>query len=264
MLSKQIPDMATKLRAITVCVDYADILALTLPYNKHQFSELLVVTSPGDTGTKALCEAYGVPCFVTNLFTRDGAKFNKWLALETALDFYGREGWMCLLDSDVLWPKYAWGQLLHVRPGFLYTPRRRMCLTLPKTFEEIPAEKEWKNYPLHRNDNEFAGYSQIFHASDPALGSPPWHEVDWSHAGGADSFFQMKWKPHLKIRPNFEVLHLGEAGMNWMGRATPYTDGTQPPKSKELKEDMLKLWRARLGRHGANRFDPEKIKKGET
>lgn len=248
----------TPLRAITVCVDYSDILAITLPYNKHQFSQLLVVTSPGDSETKALCELHQIPCFVTDLFYRDGAKFNKWLALETALDFYGREGWMCLLDSDVLWPMGAWLQLLSIKPGFLYTPRRRMCLEIPKT---IPSEMNWKDYPLHRNDNEFAGYSQIFHASDPALGNPPWHETDWTHAGGADSFFQMKWKPNLKIRPRFEVLHLGEAGVNWMGRTAPYTDGTLPKDAVRKRNELNAMLNARRMKEPSKRFEGEKIKK---
>lgn len=262
----------TPITAFCVCVDYLDILKLTLPYNAHQFEKINFITSPNDAERlqKYLWDDFhpqpGVRCaslgiFVTDLFYRDGAKFNKWAALEWGLDQVGREGWICLLDADVVWPKAAWSQLLNLKEGNLYTPRRRMCVDIPKDEASIPNEREWKNYPLHRNDAEFAGYSQIFHASDPVLGPPPWHETDWIHAGGADSFFQFKWKPDKKIRPGFEVLHLGEAGVNWMGRASPYADGSQPYKSKELKEDMLKMWRARLGKHGPKKFDPEKIKK---
>jgi hypothetical protein len=65
----------------------------------------------------------------------------------------------------------------------------------------IPPENEWTKYPIHRNTKEWAGYSQIFHADDPVLGQPPWYDISWSHAGGADSAFQHKWTEDKKIRP---------------------------------------------------------------
>lgn len=255
--------MTTPIRAVCVCVDYADILSITLPYNQHQFQQLLIITSPGDTETKMLCEKEKVPCFVTDLFYRDGAMFNKWLALEEGLNHFGREGWICLLDADVLWPKNAWKSLTGIRPGFLYTPRRRMYPILPKNEDCIPSEAIWNNYPVHRNENEFAGYSQIFHASDPVLGDPPWHEVDWMTAGSADSFFQLKWPDHMKIRPAFEVLHLGPAGTNWAGRVSPYADGTIPEHAKERAEYLARMFRQRQGKSGMRRFDHERIKRDE-
>jgi hypothetical protein len=124
---------------------------------------------------------------------------------------------------------------------------------------QIPDENEWRNYPIHRNTAEWAGYSQIFHANDPVLGSPPWHEVDWVHAGGADSMFQRKWPRDRKIRPPFEVLHLGLAGENWMGRATPYADGTKPENAEELRTKMQGVWVGRR-KAGPGRFEQEKIK----
>ncbi len=247
------------LRMITVCVEYADLLSLTLPYNKHHFKDILVVTSWKDKQTQQLCLELGVRVFETDLFYRDGARFNKWLALETALDFYGREGWIYLMDADVLWPQDLKGALDKITPGFLYTPRRRMFPTIPRNALEIPNEHIWNHYPLHRNDGEFAGYSQIFHASDPALGSAPWHELDWKHAGACDSWFQQKWKPQNKIRPNFEVLHLGEAGVNWMGRSTPFADGTLPEGANERRREQMEMFRRRRVAPSNRRFDGEKI-----
>lgn len=260
----------TPIKAVCVCVDYSDILALTLPYNIHQFSEVFIVTSPVDRpNVEKVVESLSavhhyrasVSVLDTDLFYHDGAKFNKWAALEWGLDQCGRDGWICLLDADVLWPKGAWAQLLSIRPGFLYTPRRRMMPSLPKTAAEIPSEDKWTSYPLHPNDAEFAGYSQIFHSSDTRLGNPPWHETDWLHAGGADSFFQMKWPPQLKVRPRFEVLHLGPAGVNWMGRASALTDGSVPAGAMEKHREMQRMFMQRRGRSGPGRFDPEKIKK---
>lgn len=201
------------MRAITVCVDYADVLALTLPYNRHHFKAVHVVTSPADKSTQYLASYLGVGCLVTDAFYRDRAHFAKWAALEEGLDAMGREGELCILDADVLLPKAA---RLAGERGTLSTPLRRMCPTFT-----VPPESEWRTYPLHRNVGEWAGYCQVFHAADPALGPPPWHDVTWTHCGGADSFFQAKWPRERRVRPPFECLHLGPCGTHWFGRANP-------------------------------------------
>lgn len=250
------------LRGVCVCVDYSDIFSMTYPYNSHHFSDFLIITSPHDLKTIHFCDMMSVKVFQTDLFYRDGARFNKWLALEEGLNHFGREGWMCLLDADVLWPRNASRALDRLQHGYLYTPRRRMYPTLPKNEDCIPHESLWANYPTHRNENEFAGYTQIFNASDPVLGNPPWHETDWIHAGGADSFFQLKWPDHLKIRPAFEVLHLGEAGVNWLGRTTAYADGTMPIGAAQKRRELhTMLSQRRTARRASEKFNHEKIKK---
>lgn len=245
------------MRAILVCVDYADLLAVTLPYNRPHFDEVMVVTACGDTATSELCTKLGgVQVYATDAFYRDGADFNKWLALEEALDVYGRHGWLCVMDADVLWPKsLPSGFRESLQVGKLYTPLRRMFTDLS---QPIPQEPYWRRYPIHRNVAEWAGYSQIFHATDPALGSAPWHETNWRHAGGADSFFQMKWKPADKVRPGFEVLHLGEAGVNWCGRASTYLDGSQPSGADQKRQQVRTYIAGR--RTGGGRFDREKLR----
>lgn len=268
------------MRAILVSVDYTDILSITLPYNRHHFDEVLVVTSPEDAPNIAgLCANNQANLFCTDAFYRDGATFNKWLALEAGLDSMGRSGWICLMDADVLWPKTARftpggqdsldvsglgmreGCSIRLRPGHLCTPRRRMLLDLNTTYTICkvfpPEERVWSNFPLHPQSREFAGYTQIFHASDPHLGPPPWHQTDWRHAGGADSFFQAKWPISHKIRPPFEVLHLGPAGTNWCGRVSPYLDGSIPPSAAD-RADQLRKFRA--GRKpGPDKFAGERL-----
>lgn len=303
------------MRAIMVSVDYNDILAITLPWNRHHFDEVYVVTSTADyDNVKAIADPNNAMVIATDLFYADGAVFNKFRSLEYGLDVMGRHGWLCIMDADILWPKkvpikpavemesYATKPEFskYLRCGYLYTPLRRMVPwpmpTVPseqckKCFgsgnvysphnqdlnpnnngrvwgskipcdchtPSIPSENEWQHYPIHRNTKEWAGYSQIFHAEDPALGKPPWYDISWSHAGGADSAFQHKWTQDRKIRPNFEVLHLGPAGVNWYGRATPYADGTIHPDADTRSVDMDNLWRSRRVRPSATRFLPEKI-----
>lgn len=255
------------LRAIMVSVDYEDLLAVTLPYNRHHFSEVLVVTDTAHERTvRDICLEHHADVYATDRFYALGAEFNKWAALEEALDVFGRRGWICNMDADVLWPKVA---PLEPRIGELWAPLRHMA---PWPVSEHPGpiglmppqESNWYIYPIHRNVGEWAGYSQIFHAEDPALGPAPWHEVDWRHAGGADSFFQRKWPMTLKRRPSWNVLHLGEAGKNWYGRATTRADGSEPDGAGEKLGRIDEIWRGRRairaeGREEAAQFAPEKL-----
>lgn len=65
------------LEAVTVCVGYADILRITMPYNKSLIDSWIIVTSPEDKETFDLCKYYNVPVVVTDKFYEDGAEFNK-------------------------------------------------------------------------------------------------------------------------------------------------------------------------------------------
>lgn len=255
------------MRAILVSVDFADILALTLPYNRHHFDDVCVVTTSGDVATIRVAAANDAWCYCTDAFYKDGADFNKWLALEEGLDYFGRIGWTCIMDADILWPKnatdlmrapLAWSSLpAALQCGNLHTPLRRMW---HRPSDTIPSESDWKKFPLHRQQHEFAGYTQIFHADDPVLsGLGHWHETDWRHCGGADSFFQAKWPQERKVRPPFEVLHLGESGINWCGRATPYLDGTLPAEQVQRITRVRGYVQDRQGKSGTARFRHEKV-----
>jgi hypothetical protein len=247
------------LHAIMVSVDYTDLLSLTLPYNRSHFRHVTIVTSHKDyPNIVPIADAYDAQVLATDLFWHAGASFNKFLALEWGLSRIGRKGWICIMDADVLWPKHASDDLARIlRPGFLYSPLRRMFPTIPTSPSEIPSEVEWGNYPVHPNVREHAGYTQIFHADDPVLGSPPWHQCDWKHAGGADSFFQAKWPNDRKIRPTWYVLHLGPCGENWMGRVTPI-NGTTPPNTEERRGRVSRIWTERRGKEGMDRFRSER------
>lgn len=237
------------MRAILVSVDYSDLLSITLPHNRHHFEEVMVVTDRSDLAAVKIAQDNDCRVYRTNAFYEDGAFFNKWVALEQALDAYGRHGLMCIMDADVLWPESIdWPEL---KPTKLYGSLRHMLYEWPS---DIPAERDWNKFPIHRNINEWAGYTQIFHADDPHLGNPPWHEIDWLHAGGADSFFQAKWPRPDRIRL-FTVLHLGRAGKNWLGRTTPYADGSSHPEAVTRQQQLRQMLHERNGS-----FDCEKIK----
>lgn len=203
------------MRAIMTCVgkSWSDILAVTLPYNRHHFESILVVTSVEDAVTKDVVKSIGnASIFATDLFrTREG-KFDKWPALEAGLDFMGREGWLCVMDCDVLWPKSSFQ---FFNKGNIYSPFRKMFKEFGEPSNILLHEDHWKNYPLHllhyRWPSHMSGYTQIFHADDPVLKDRPWFPST-GHAGGSDTEFMLRWSKEKRIRILQEVLHLGKAG----------------------------------------------------
>lgn len=246
------------MNAVIVCVDFHDLLALTLSYNREHFDRVVVVTSPWDRFTRRVALDNDAVPFITDVFYQGGAHFNKGTALEHALDFLGRKGWLCILDADIVLPKgipigasagtpnfptlSIWVDEIAVLSN-LYTPRRRMLEDL-SSLQGIPSEDQWTNYPLEPAWN-FAGYTQIFHGSDPVLATRPWFGAFTSAAGG-DTLFQDRWEYRKKVRPNWEVLHLGPGGVNWAGRVTPYLDGTLPEKALARKANLEGMLTRRL------------------
>lgn len=273
------------MNAILVSVDMADLLSITLPYNRHHFDRVLVVTTKGSQDAVE-ADKHSAEVYATDAFYRHGASFNKWLALEEAFDACNyRKSWLCVMDVDVLWPKQLRFQPLQqqdsgdkglaifnrqedsegflLRAGKLCTPRRRMLEDIGSLVEGnhvcLPPEDVWGKFPLHPQQQEWAGYSQVFHADDPHLGPAPWHQTDWRHAGGADSFFQAKWPTECKVRPPFECLHLGPAGANWLGRTMDYLDGSKPRGADLRRMQLREMLAARRGKQGMDRFNHERL-----
>jgi hypothetical protein len=218
------------MRAVIVSVDYADILAVTLPYNRHHFDDVVVVTSTTDEQTAAVVLAADCHIVRTDVFYESGAKFNKFAAIEQALDDIGRTGWLCLMDADILFPKVL--PKIDWEVGNIYSPRRRMQ---PDITTPIPPESEWGAFQFGEPSSRhlFAGYTQIFHADDPVLQKRPWHRLNYDNASDGDTEFSKRWKGDKKIRPPFDVLHLGPDTTNWCGRASSYVDGTAHPDAQQ-------------------------------
>ena len=258
--------MRNSINAVTVSVDFGDILALTLPYNRCHFNRFLVVTVPYDEQTIKVAEENDCEVFTTGDFYNGGAEFAKYAGLEAAIaSWTGRNGWMCFLDADTVWPREGdWRERIAYMPlqkGFLHGPFRHVKESLEGG---IPPEAQWSEYPRHPVHSEFPGYTQIFHSEDEVLGPLPWHEVDWRHAGGGDSFFQMKWPDDRRIRLAMPTLSLGPHGVNWCGRSSPYVDGSVHPEAAARKNRVKAYIRGRPSgprvtteqRHAAEKLPP--------
>lgn len=216
--------MTPNIRSIVVCVNFDDYLAITLPLNLRVLNSVCVVTAVKDRRTQELTRKLGCNLHITDAFYRNGAKFNKGLAIEEAFSVIGGEGWICVWDVDIVMPKSI--EIPDLDETCLYVPRRR---DLPSPNHDLN-ETNWQQLPCPTQEDGFDGYFQLFHAPPPF--PRPWYGVDSPHAGRCDSDFSHKYPTSKKKRPPWDVLHLGESGpcvgvgKNWEGRVTPRIDGS--------------------------------------
>ena len=232
------------MKGIVCCVNYADLLKITLPRNAKHFKEVLVVTHPDDR--KTLDVVGTVPnarAFTTEAFYEHGAVFNKGLAMEQGFDVLGRAGWILIHDADVILPDDLKTDI-GLRDGYLYGMRRRILHDPARWNPNV----DWNNCPISA-DRVIAGYFQLFNGSHVDLEKKPWYDVTFAHAGGCDGYFQSRWKYDRKVWLPTYCLHLGERDQNWWGRTTFGLDGTPPPVSSASMNRYLagKGWHGRRG-----------------
>ena len=224
------------MKAVTVCVEFDDLLRVTLPRYLGLFESVLVVTSEDDKKTVEYVTWLGhqhpnVDFWRTHTFETGGAQFNKGLALEGAMDQIGREGWICVFDADMMLPeKVVFPEL---RQCLLYGTRRYELEKKEKWPAYVTSES-WKGLPYLTTSHDWpvfsgrvnlGGHFLLFHASDPQLRQRPWFSTNWIHAGGHDSDFVARWPAVGQVLLPFDLLHLGKHEHNWMGRREDRLDG---------------------------------------
>lgn len=96
-----------KLEAVTVCVDYADLLAATLPHNRPYVDRLVVVTKPHDLETQDVCAKYDTECITTHAFGPNGG-FCKGAGINRALAERGRRIAASVIASNADGERHAW------------------------------------------------------------------------------------------------------------------------------------------------------------
>ena len=210
-----------KIHALTVCVNFADRLAIGLDRWLPGLDSLTVVTDEADRDTADLLAGRAcrggepVAIYRTNAFYRDGAAFNKGAAMEEARRWVPWHDWVLFFDPDIV-PPANWRQIVEeTRPhaGNLYAAPRVQCDDLAKL--------EDPDLPRVRVDGIGVGFFQLFHTMDPALrgeAGAPLLPVDWTHAGGYDTDFMHRWHPAARrYVPGLRVVHVG-ARNNWFGR----------------------------------------------
>jgi hypothetical protein len=227
-----------KLEAITVCVNYADFLAETLPINMQFFDRFVVVTTPEDKATQALCQKYSVPCVVTDCPTEQGQAFNKGKAINLGLGHLNADAWMLHLDADIVLPHNFRTLLQHARlekdciygadrlniygwqawqdykkTGHISHAYRYLVMPPPFELGARLLHQEFGYTPI--------GYFQLWNGSRHY----PTHQGNAEHT---DVLFALQW-PRTKrvLLPEVFCVHLDsnneptKMGQNWNGRQSP-------------------------------------------
>src|ERR1044072_1156447 len=124
-----------KLEAVCVCVNFSDVLAFSLPLNKHHFDRMIVVSDHVDEETKNLCSHHHVELVATDDFYHSDAAFNKARGINRGLQRLAPTDWVLHMDSDIILPARTRELLekIDLDPAAIYGCDRMMC----PSFEEF-------------------------------------------------------------------------------------------------------------------------------
>jgi hypothetical protein len=222
------------LHIVTVCVNYDDFLAATLP-NMLAFADYVtVVTSMDDEATQMLVRKLGTGMFRTDAWYNDGAPFNKGAGLNRALEFINPNDWLLLLDADIMLPKMKL-DTSKLDKRKLYGARRygfeskaqwdnidrrdpnNWNVLPPMALPKVIRGKLWGVYKT-ANPIGAQGYFQLWHWP-----SHPHRLKEHRTAAKYDIRLAMKWPDNMRELlpvPNFGVAHLGQRKVNWEGRTS--------------------------------------------
>lgn len=232
-----------KFECVIICVNFADILAHTLPLNKHHFDRMVVVTDRKDEATRRLCDHHYVECLFTDEFYRDDQAFNKGRGINVGLAALDAQEWVVHMDADIVLPSRArmfWENICGLDPTCLYGADRLMC----EDFES------WNNYqgdPTIQHAEEIFvipdafrlgvrvarlngdGYLPIgyFQMWNPKVSGITKYPDQHGTAGRADMLHAMKWdRKNRVLIPEIFCIHLDSPkppGMvNWRGRVSDH------------------------------------------
>lgn len=218
--------------AVTVCINFADFLAETLPRNRGQFQRWVVVTSEEDNKTKQVCLNNNAEIVVTERHKENGADFNKGKAINDGLRYCRRRGWLCHVDADIVLPD-EFGQRLprlvtsaagHCHAVHcIYGIHRLMC----------ESYRLWQQYLWEENLGLFSqecerrsgvhlpvGFFQLWSGL-----LNRWYPEHIPTATTSDLEFSKQWHPHQRRHLDERCIHLSsvphERWLNWRGRTSP-------------------------------------------
>lgn len=246
------------LEAVTVCVNYADILKVTIPFNKPLFDNWVIVTSPEDKETQDVCKYYNISCVVTDKFYEDNATFNKAKGINEGLKRLVKVDWVVHIDADVILPA-NFRQICkedQLQKDAIYGIDRL----------NLVGEKDLLKFILH-NDNQIKqwtylntktafdhafrlhnlnsgynviGFFQLFHSSFFNK-QDDWYPTNHTNAARTDVGFQQQWPLNKRLfYPGIISYHIetepSEKGLNWNGRQSKRLDNKTTPYIPDYPE----------------------------
>lgn len=203
-----------RLHAVTVSVNYSDILKHTI--NKNLLTSHTIITCPNDTATLKLCEANKVKVLTSELYKSDGADFNKSKMINIGLRYVYNEypnDWYLILDSDII---FTLDRKIALYPNRLYGARRRIYESRHdyenNIFSVDTHLKPYEHYSL-------MGYFQLYKRSNI------FYDESYTNAFYCDTKFALDHfgQNNQEDLPPIHAVcdHLGPINSNWNGRKTP-------------------------------------------
>jgi hypothetical protein len=228
-----------KLECLTVSVNFSDILAHTLPLNKNLFDRTIVVTDPGDTATKRVCEHNYVECIATDEFYFSDAAFNKARGINVGLAKLDASDWLIHMDSDIVLPARTRDfleRIVSLDPVCIYGVDRLMCPDYAAWSRHVAAPVLQHTAEIFVIPDAFPmgtrvakldgeGYVPIgfFQLWNPRGSGILDYPAEHGTAGRTDMLHALRW-PRAKrvLIPELFAIHLGspipKGKTNWRGR----------------------------------------------
>jgi hypothetical protein len=198
--------------AITVSVNYADILTHMLHNNAQFFRIWFIVVDPADAKTVELIEKSGLKNVEILLYTgfqKNGAIFNKGGAInyaQTYIENIYTDANILLIDSDIYLPDDFSKKLpAYLEKNTLYGTTARIDYWSVNDFVTN------KNPHKYAQGNDFVGFFQLY-KQDNLRKYPSSY-----NCSGCDDYFRETFPK--RVRLNISVRHLGRDRVNWNGRA---------------------------------------------
>lgn len=254
------------IEGIIICVNYSDFLTHTLPHNRNQFDNLVVVTDTKDIKTKKLCDYYHVKCLQTDIFYENGNQFNKGAAINYALQSLQQKDWVIHLDADIYLPPLTRHILenLPLENHKIYGADRLMCPSYQDWIEFLDSPKDIQEGWIYIHPNAFPmgvrvaeymnknsgwepiGYFQLWNPKGSGVTSYP---TEHDYCDRTDVLHIKKFsRQNRELLPEILVIHLDSEGLNtdnmgknWKGRKTLPFQYEPPKKVEEEVDKEIKL-----------------------
>jgi hypothetical protein len=195
--------------AITICVNYDDILKHMLNQNSKFFDVWYIVTSAEDKNTQQLILKSGlknVRLLLFDGFYKD-AKFNKGGAICFAQSYIEKNHTnpvILILDADIYLPNDFLKKIpKEFDKNTLYGPKERL------DYWKLEDFKNFKNPHVNKHGNDFIGCFQLYKQSS-------FKYEKSNNCAECDNVFREKFKKKLHL--DLSIRHLGKGEVNWDGR----------------------------------------------
>jgi hypothetical protein len=196
--------------AITVCVNYADILSYMLKQNSLFIKKWYIVTSPEDDNTKKLIEDENMPNIELLIYTNfyKNARFNKGGAIRFAQEHIYKNNTnlnILILDADIYLPD-NFPKILpeKLEDNTMYGTSERIDYW---TVDDFINNTNPKKYP---HGGGFVGFFQLYKQDSYKFYN------NSNNCANCDNDFRSLFNNKIKLE--LLVKHLGKEYINWNGR----------------------------------------------